>query len=73
MAAICRFTEATGGLEHIDDLVESGAIMTVIEMIGLEEPSDQDKEEALKVLISVAHAGIDYKEILCKTGAIRKS
>ena len=64
--AICQFTVATGGLEHIDDFVESGSVMTVIEMIGLEAPTEIDKISALKVLFSVAHAGIEYKEVLCK-------
>ena len=71
MDGICRFTAATGGLEHIDDLVDSGAVMTVIELIGLESPTEQDKIAALKVLLSVARSGIETKEILCKTGAIR--
>ena len=68
---ICRFTAATGGLEHIEDLVDSGAVMTVIELIGLESPTEPDKVSALKVLLSVARSGIETKEILCKTGAIR--
>jgi len=115
--AIRQFVGAAGGLEHIDDLVASGAVLTVIEMIGLDTPTESDKAgfeiigshglnwpitilecvmcyftllcdwsirtvrandsepsdkvAALRVVHCVAQAGLEYKEVLCKTGAIR--
>jgi len=69
--AIHRFTGATGGLEYVDELIESGTLLTLIEMLSLENPTEADKNSSIRVVYSISLYGLKYKEIICKVGSIR--
>lgn len=40
--------------------------MTVLEILGVKQAREADKAEALQVLICVANAGRQYKELICE-------
>ena len=61
--AINVFTCAAGGLEFVDDVTDSGSVLTIISMISLAKPTEADKIAGVKVIISIAKAGIKYKVI----------
>jgi hypothetical protein len=69
--AIHRFTGATGGLEYAEELIESGSLLTLVEMLSLENPTENDKNSSIKIIFSVSSYGMKYKEIICKIGSIR--
>jgi len=71
LEAINRFTGATGGLEYVDELIESGTLLTLIEMLSLENPTEADKNASIRVVYSISLYGLKYKEIICKVGSIR--
>lgn len=43
-----------------------GGVLTVIEILSVKHAKELDKTEALKLLICVASAGRQYKEIICE-------
>ena len=59
------------GLEYVDELIESGTLLTLIEMLSLENPTEADKNSSIRVVYSISLYGLKYKEIICKVGSIR--
>ena len=50
----------------MEEFLEVGGVLTVVEILGVKQAKDSDKTEALKLLICVASAGRQYKEIICE-------
>lgn len=71
LVAISRFIHPVGGLEFVDELLDSGAILTVLEMISLKKTSDEDRIQGVDLLQCISENGIQAKEMLCKSGTIR--
>ena len=55
----------------MDELLDSGSLLTLVEMLTLEVPSESDKNASIMVIHSISSYGLKYKEIICKTGSIR--
>ena len=55
----------------MDELLESGSLLTLIEMLSLENPTEEDKNASIQVIHSISCYGLKYKEIICKVGSIR--
>ena len=55
----------------MDELIESGTLLTLIEMLSLENPTEADKNSSIRVVYSISLYGLKYKEIICKVGSIR--
>ena len=58
-------------MEYVDELLESGSLLTLIEMLTLENPYENDKNASILVIHSISTYGLKYKEIICKVGSIR--
>ena len=50
----------------LEEFLEVGGVLTVVEILGVKQAKECDKTEALKLLICVASAGRQYKEIICE-------
>ena len=55
----------------MDELIESGTLLTLIEMLSLQNPTEADKNSSIRVVYSISLYGLKYKEIICKVGSIR--
>ena len=44
-----------------------GGMLTVLEVVGLKSAKDADKVEALRLLITIANKGRQYKELICES------
>lgn len=49
------------------EFLEVGGVLTVIEVIGLQEGREGAKAEALQLLSSIATRGRQFKELLCES------
>jgi len=50
----------------LEEFLEVGGVLTVVEILSVKQAKDSDKTEALKLLACVASAGRQYKEIICE-------
>jgi len=50
----------------LEEFLEVGGVLTVVEILNVKQAKESDKTEALKLLISVASSGRQYKEIICE-------
>uniref|UniRef100_A0A6I8R9S4 Armadillo like helical domain containing 1 n=1 Tax=Xenopus tropicalis TaxID=8364 RepID=A0A6I8R9S4_XENTR len=53
------------------EFVEDGGILTLLEILGLNNLGDQHKAEALKLLQILAKTGSQYKELVCESYGVR--
>ncbi len=53
--------------KFMQEFLEVGALLTVLEILGLKQAKEEDKVEALKLLYCVANAGRKYKELICES------
>lgn len=51
----------------MEEFIEVGGILTLLEIISLKQSKELDKSEALKLLCVVASAGRHHKEIICES------
>lgn len=49
------------------EFLEMGAVLTLLEILGQENLSDEDKTEALRLLQIIANEGQKYKELMCES------
>ena len=71
LKAIHVFLSATSGHHFMAEFLEVGGILTLLEIIGLKQSKELDKSDALKLLIVIASAGRQYKELICESYGIR--
>ncbi|CAK8691746.1 armadillo-like helical domain containing protein 1 [Clavelina lepadiformis] len=71
LKAIHVFLTATSGHHFMAEFLEVGGILTLLEIIGLKQSKELDKADSLKLLIVIASAGRQYKELICESYGIR--
>ena len=71
LKALHVFLAAASGHQFMAEFLEVGGILTLLEIIGLKQSKEADKSEALKLLIVIASAGRQYKELICESYGIR--
>lgn len=69
--AIYVFVASTGGHEFMEEFIEVGGILTLLEIISLKQSKEEDKSDALKLLNVIANAGRHHKELICESYGIR--
>ncbi|KAK3715650.1 hypothetical protein QZH41_020732, partial [Actinostola sp. cb2023] len=57
--------------KFLAEFLEVGGILTVLEILGLKQAKEEDKAQALKLLMHVVNAGRRYKELVCESFGIR--
>jgi hypothetical protein len=67
MRAIGIFLSASSGTQYLQEFVETGGILNLLEILGLTSKSEEEKVEAVKLLMHVAKAGRAYKELICES------
>ncbi|KAI8805672.1 hypothetical protein BJ742DRAFT_855795 [Cladochytrium replicatum] len=71
LRAIAIFVAASSGHRFLGEFVEVGGILTVLEILGLNQVKESDKADALRLLLHVANAGRKYKEFICESYGVR--
>jgi len=52
--------------QFLQEFLEVGGVLTVLEILSVKQARESDKNEALKLLHCVASAGRQYKEVICE-------
>lgn len=49
------------------EFLEIGGVLTVVEILGVKQSKEADKAEAVQLLVCIAGAGRQYKELICES------
>lgn len=71
LQALTIFLSASSGHRFLSEFLEVGGVLTVLQILGLKQAKEEDKAQALKLLMCVASAGRKYKELICESYGIR--
>ena len=71
LQAVRIFISAANGHRYLAEFLETGGVLTVLEITSLSRATEDDKSEALKLLLNVAGAGRKYKEFICESYGVR--
>jgi len=72
LEVIAVFAAASSGHRFLTEFLEVGGIITVLEILQVEERiNDDDKLKALSLLLAIAGAGRHYKELICEHSGVK--
>ena len=66
LAAISIFVAESNGSRFLAEFVETGGVITALDILAVDALSEADKCAALQLLHHVASAGRRYRELLCR-------
>eukprot|EP01135_Chromosphaera_perkinsii_P000407 Nk52_evm54s78 gene=Nk52_evmTU54s78 len=69
--AISIFITASSGHRFLNEFVEVGGVLTILEILGLDIVKDEDKYSCLQLIMSVGKSGRKYKELICESYGVR--
>ncbi|XP_051480543.1 armadillo-like helical domain containing protein 1 [Apus apus] len=65
------FLSAASGHRYLTEFLETGGVLTLLEILGLNYLKEEDKRESVKLLQLVADAGRKYKEQICESYGVQ--
>jgi len=72
LEVIAVFVSASSGNRYLTEFLEVGGIITVLEILQVEERiKSEDKLQALSLLLAIAGAGRHYKELICEHSGVK--
>ncbi|XP_061093261.1 armadillo-like helical domain containing protein 1 isoform X2 [Conger conger] len=71
LKAVGVFLSAVSNHRYLIEFIEVGGVLTLLEILGLEDMSDEDKTEALLLLLIVSNAGQKFKELICECHGVK--
>ncbi|XP_048717307.1 armadillo-like helical domain containing protein 1 isoform X4 [Caretta caretta] len=71
LKSIGIFLSAASSHKYLIEFLEVGGVLTLLEILGLNQLKEEDKRESIKLLQLVANAGRKYKELICESYGVR--
>ncbi|XP_039341803.1 armadillo-like helical domain containing protein 1 isoform X2 [Mauremys reevesii] len=71
LKSIGIFLSAASSHRYLIEFLEVGGVLTLLEILGLNQLKEEDKRESIKLLQLVANAGRKYKELICESYGVR--
>ncbi|XP_032159628.1 armadillo-like helical domain containing protein 1 [Mustela erminea] len=71
LQSIGIFLSAVSSNRYLIEFLEVGGVLTLLEILGLEEIKEEDKKESIKLLQVIANYGRKYKELICESYGVR--
>ncbi|XP_046848247.1 armadillo-like helical domain containing protein 1 [Xenia sp. Carnegie-2017] len=71
LKAIRIFVGASSGHKFLTEFLEIGGVLTVLEILGLKQATEEDKFESLQLLLNIADDGRRFKELICESYGIQ--
>ncbi|XP_035268761.1 armadillo-like helical domain containing protein 1 isoform X1 [Anguilla anguilla] len=71
LKAVGVFLSASSNHRYLIEFIEVGGVLTLLEILGQEDISDEDKTEALLMLLTVSNAGQKFKELICESHGVK--
>ncbi|TKS74505.1 Adenine DNA glycosylase [Collichthys lucidus] len=57
--------------QYLMEFLEDGGVLTLLEIVNHSQCKEEEKAEALRLLLTVANAGRKYKEIICESHGVK--
>ncbi|KAK2539785.1 hypothetical protein Q9233_001489 [Columba guinea] len=71
LRSIGIFLSAAGGCRYLMEFLQMGGLLVLLEILGLNHPSEEDKRESVKLLQLIADLGRMYKELICENYGVQ--
>ncbi|XP_070688277.1 uncharacterized protein mutyh [Pempheris klunzingeri] len=71
LKAIGIFLSASSHDQYLMEFLEDGGVLTLLDVLGHSESKEEEKAEALRLLLAVSNAGRKYKEIICESCGVK--
>ncbi|XP_035509688.1 armadillo-like helical domain containing protein 1 [Morone saxatilis] len=70
LKAVGIFLSASSHDQYLMEFLEDGGVLTLLEILSHSQSKEEDKAEALRLLLTVSNAGRKYKEIICESHGV---
>eukprot|EP01052_Picozoa_sp_SAG31_P031580 SAG31_NODE_3361_length_4364_cov_3.184291_5_plen_570_part_00 len=70
LRVVLIFISAASGHRFLTEFLEVGGVLTVLEVLNLDQLFDEDKIVALRILQTIANTGRSYKELICEVSGV---
>ncbi|XP_008282128.1 armadillo-like helical domain containing protein 1 [Stegastes partitus] len=71
LKAIGIFLSASSYDQYLMEFTQDGGVLTLLDIVSHSQSKEEDKAEALRLLITVSSAGRRYKEIICESHGVK--
>ncbi|XP_071764649.2 adenine DNA glycosylase [Centroberyx gerrardi] len=71
LKAIGVFLSASSHDQYLREFLEDGGALTLLDVLGQTQTQEEDKAEALRLLLTISNAGRKYKEFICESYGVR--
>ncbi|XP_041647352.1 armadillo-like helical domain containing protein 1 [Cheilinus undulatus] len=71
LKAIGIFLSASSHDQFIMEFLEDGGVLTLLEILGHSKRKEEEKAEALHLLLTVSKSGRKYKEFICESNGVK--
>ncbi|XP_053178924.1 armadillo-like helical domain containing protein 1 [Scomber japonicus] len=71
LKAIRIFLSASSHDQYLMEFLEDGGVLTLLDILNHPQSKEEDKTEALCLLLTVSNAGRKYKEIICESHGVK--
>uniref|UniRef100_A0A8C2ZR92 Armadillo like helical domain containing 1 n=1 Tax=Cyclopterus lumpus TaxID=8103 RepID=A0A8C2ZR92_CYCLU len=71
LKAIGIFLSASSHDQYLMEFLEDGGVLTLLDILGRSQSKEEEKTEALRLLLVVSNAGRKYKEIICESHGVK--
>ncbi|XP_074764255.1 armadillo-like helical domain containing protein 1 [Athene noctua] len=71
LKSIGIFLSAANGHRYLLEFLETGGVVILLEILGLNHLKQEDKRESVKLLQLVADSGRKYKELICESYGVQ--
>ncbi|XP_051234005.1 armadillo-like helical domain containing protein 1 [Dicentrarchus labrax] len=71
LKAVGIFLSASSHDQYLMEFLEDGGVLTLLEILSHYQSKEEDKAEALRLLLTVSNAGRKYKEIICESHGVK--
>ncbi|XP_040896713.1 armadillo-like helical domain containing protein 1 [Toxotes jaculatrix] len=71
LRAVRIFLSASSHDQYLMEFLEDGGVLTLLDILSHTQSKEEDKAEALHLLLTVSNAGRKYKEIICESHGVK--
>ncbi|XP_035814493.1 armadillo-like helical domain containing protein 1 [Amphiprion ocellaris] len=71
LKAVGVFLSASSHDQYLMEFTEDGGVLTLLDIVSHSQSKEEDKAEALRLLVTVSDAGRKYKEIICENHGVK--
>uniref|UniRef100_A0A665UQH9 Armadillo like helical domain containing 1 n=1 Tax=Echeneis naucrates TaxID=173247 RepID=A0A665UQH9_ECHNA len=70
LSAINIFLSASGHNRYLSEFLQDEGVLTLLDILSHTQIREEDKAEALHLLLTISNAGRKYKEIICESAKV---